>query len=215
MNFRAHFSQLGWTEFRNTNDVLWFDGLQMESLEVKCDSGIHVSLQAINSKGDELFSDDVVGVTKQSIGLKAVAIRADSEDCIFMYRVYLKNIGWTKFATNGELCGCIDMSAETKSIVIEGVQISCVSKESLNKREIITKQADEKLKEYEASKRNIYVRNKCKMLEAMTRDYIQNDISFSEIENGIVLPLHKINKSRNGVFEGGGNRQRRQICCRT
>lgn len=203
MNYRVHFSQLGWTEFRNTNDVLWFDGLQMESLEVKCDSGIHVSLEAINSKGDELFSDDVVGVTKQSIGLKAIAIRTDSEDSIFMYRVYLKNIGWTKFAMDGELCGCIDMSSDTKSIVIEGVQIACVSKEILNNRELITKQADEKLKEYEVSKKNIYVRNKSKMLEVMTRDYIQNDISFREIENGIILPLHKINKSRNGVFEGG------------
>lgn len=198
-SFRAHFSKIGWTAFRNSGDVLWFEGVQLEALEFKSDQK-KIKLEALNAKGEKLTGNQKVGTIGKAISLKAISLEDEEKECKFLYRVYLKKIGWTGLVKSGQLCGLADGSKESASIVIEGIQIICSWNDDMRKIE----EAEQKLTAYENVKNGLFVVNKNKMLESATINYKKDETpGVVTVANGGVLPLQKIARSRNGIFLGG------------
>lgn len=201
--FRGHFSGIGWTEFRDSGEVLWFEGTQLEALEIEADKQ-SIRITALNSKGETLRADKKIGITGKSIALKAITIEDEEKQYLFYIRVNLRKIGWTKFSKMGKLCGISDISQGLETIVIEGIQIICLLNDIVDGTESIMEEAEGKLVEYEEMSRRLFVSNQQKMLEAVARNY-KREVTpkVLEVRNGGVLPLKKVERSRNGVFRGG------------
>lgn len=182
---------------------MWFDGLQMEALDVNLE-GRDIVIKALNSKSQKILANNTIGEVGKSTSIKAVTLEMNDSDIILLYRVHLKNIGWTKFANSGEICGVLEISEGTKAIVIDGIQIICENKNDNIVRENIINKAEQKLREYSSLVEKLFVIDKNKMLEASSSDFTRTEaLEVKEIENGRILPLKKIAKSRNGIFIGG------------
>jgi hypothetical protein len=176
----------------------------MEAMEAETDSAIN--FEAVNSQKMKISGSGRIGSTGKGIALNALSLCVDNS-CSIYYRVCLKNIGWTAFSCDGQLCGVREITEKNASVVIEGIQIVYV--ETSDQKEDQIQRAEAELERYQSLKSRLFVNNKFQMLERTSKNYTKSGSpDVHVLEEGMILPLKKINLGRNGVFVGG-------VCDRT
>lgn len=66
-------------------------------------------------------ANELCGVIGESLPITAIKI--DSKTCNFKYRVYMLNIGWTEWVSDGAICGFVEFPKGSEDIAIGGIQI--------------------------------------------------------------------------------------------
>lgn len=191
---RVHFQNLGWVE-RDNGDVLWFRGLRLEALQIKADKKINF---AVKNKvtGEWMYADEANIAGKVSCANEVTDLKFENNDMYILLRVYYQSSGWTDFYIN-------ENSDAIETERIEGIQLYICRKADTpeNIKDIL----DEKLRLYREKEKNIYCRYKNKFLEKVTKNYCYGDkAAIQVIDGGIILPLKLIEKSRDGIYSGGG-----------
>lgn len=201
IEFSCHFYNVGWTSIRKNFDLLLLEGLQMEAIRFQSDKFL---CKYVNSDFDvngwKVMDDErIAGTVGKKMPLCAISIEARDSIDVF-YRVYLRGKGWTAFCCNGEPCGS---SLDSSLDIIEGIQI--FTKKKYEELDVLLKEADFKVLKYEKIKSQLFIENPEKMLLACTQNYHYDEaVAVTEIEDGVILPLSKMNStSRDGVFSGG------------
>lgn len=204
-SFSCHFSSLGWLAEKDSCDIFWFPGRQLEAIKIAA-GDLNISYSVLTNKeniwnaADEKGIAGTVGKKQPIFAIKGELSPEESEKYRIYYRVCLKNIGWTAFCSNGEVCG---NGSGIEGCYIEGLQMLLISNEA--SLDFALMEAERSLEKYKMNMNGLYINNSEKMLDACTRDYcIKRKTEARIVKNGIILPLKKLPQStRNGVFAGG------------
>lgn len=202
ITFACHFSKLGWMGDRHNSEIFWFPNKQIEA--IKIESNIPISFAVLNNdeEWNKVGKDKIAGSTGKSNPIYAIRCSInDHEGCKICYRVCLKNIGWTAFCSDNEICG---NQLKDKNFVIEGMQIVVFDTAS-EKLEDVIAEADMHLNRYRQIMNHLFVRNSEKLLMACTKDYqLSKSCEVQEINSGLLLPLVRTaDKTRDGIYAGG------------
>ena len=83
----------------------------------------------IRNIGDKVYKnitkDTVIGTTKQSLRLEAMKI--ESGDTVYLYRVHQKDIGWSRWCVNGQWAGIKGKSKQIEAVEIKVADIAYVA----------------------------------------------------------------------------------------
>lgn len=198
LSYRAHFSQIGWTQKRNFNEPILFVDLKIEAVQIILNhSNIRISVW---NKEGKLCSDGdgIAGTTGKKLALFGIAVDCEDETEIF-YRVYQSKNGWSEFVSQGKTAG-----EEFGEEAICGIQIFIRNNQVTYEEQV--RNADHKLQKYECIQSNLFVDNKWAMLEHLTKEYKDDrEEEIGVYENAFILPLKKLENSkvRNAVYCGG------------
>lgn len=66
-------------------------------------------------------ANELCGVIGESLPITAIKINSKSSN--FKYRVYILNIGWTEWVSDGAICGFVEFPNESNDFAIGGIQL--------------------------------------------------------------------------------------------
>lgn len=197
LTYRARFGKIGWTSNRDSNEILLFQNLQIEAIQVICNN-VDVQISVWNKEG-RLSGDTegVAGTTGKNRPLWGIAVECERKGYIF-YRVFRKKGGWSTFVSDGEIAG-----TEMGDDAICGVQLFLRKTEETYEQQI--RYADNRLMEYEHIRNNLFIDNMELMLLHLTKEYKGAKAQVRNYENAYILPLKVTEniKVRNACYSGG------------
>ncbi len=130
IKFSYHFSKIGWIHDVENLQPVVMKG-QLEAIGIKCPYDDCKILYETKQKGLEWkkadsSKEESCGIIGKSIPITAIRLKVECKDNKYeiFYRVYINEIGWTNFASNGVECGFLNDKLEN---VISGIQIFLVN----------------------------------------------------------------------------------------
>lgn len=115
-----HYSNIGWKYQTVGEGIIYPQRLESIALiNIKA----NVSVLQNNYGWLSATGNEICGRTGESLPITAIKISSDT--CQLKYRVYILNIGWTSWASDGEVCGITNGSSQSnQTSYIQGVQIT-------------------------------------------------------------------------------------------
>jgi len=194
----GHFSGVGWVTARDDYEVQWFPERRLEALKIE--SKEYKLLYKVDN-GKEMMeckNGQIAGTVGKSCPVYAISISSEEKKGEIVYRVWLKNIGWTAYARDGEWCGSRMGSGDC---FIAGIQVFCMERDAAI---AFCDKAEAALSDYCRIRENLFIENAEKMLLAASHSYLTPSEKEVEcVEHGYILPLKKKGDSLDGIYAGG------------
>lgn len=130
VSYQGHLRQIGWANWQCDGRMIGSIGQnrRIEALRIKPVNHMDVTVH-IRNIGDKVYKnitkDTVIGTTKQSLRLEAMKI--ESGDTVYLYRVHQKDIGWSRWCVNGQWAGIKGKSKQIEAVEIKVADIAYVA----------------------------------------------------------------------------------------
>ena len=198
--WRAHFSKIGWTNYRNAFEVIRF-AEKVEAFQINCEG---MDIQAKGYYKDQFDyieggNGELIGSVGKGKALSAISVKSFQAERSIYYRCYFEKTGWSAFCRDGDICGSFDKAVG----LICGMQF--FDADNVNEEADI-KYADKFMADYENINKMLFINGKAKMLMQLTHSYQdKRNADIKICRNSVILPL-KISENaqvRNAVYQGG------------
>ena len=199
MKIYAHFSVVGWTSEGIEYEAIGTNDKALEAIRIDSNKS-QISYAVCNKENQwmDAMNNQVAGKVGEKATIHAIKIESDKK---IFYRVCVNKSGWGKICKNGEIAGTYPIVENEYIIGIQMFEIESSDEETIEK---CLSRADEIVDKFEQMKKNLFVKNKDKLLLASTKQYQNtNDSEVQEIQEGIILPPKLVKKTRDGVYAGG------------
>lgn len=127
VSYRGHLRQYGWANWQCDGAMVGSTGQnrRIEALQIDPVGQMDVTVH-VRGTGDKKYTnitkDTILGTIGESLRLEAIKI--ESKDTIYMYRVHQRDIGWSDWCVNGQVAGQTGKSKQMEAIEIKVADIA-------------------------------------------------------------------------------------------